>query len=296
MNEEEKINQPTNDSLTSAENKNISEENIQLSTHTTQQNEENMEVHKHPHHVTHKKKWGEYLLEFCMLFLAVFLGFVAENIREHQVEKERAKEYASLLIEDLENDTVNIKRSTKELVKVLESFDSISSFVFRGVSGNKVPGSFYYHSQIGTISPAVLWNDATLIQLTQSGNLRYFRNHELVNKISAYYSNQDYVRNLNNGDKERREKTLSIRSRILNNHFYKYYSKVLTVDTLQLADSLMTNMIPIQNIDSDLLNEYANSFENRRGFINLRLINTYPAAISSATELILLLKTEYGLK
>ena len=23
----------------------------------------NMEVHKHPHHVTHKKKWGEYLLK-----------------------------------------------------------------------------------------------------------------------------------------------------------------------------------------------------------------------------------------
>jgi len=42
---------------------------------------ENMEVHKHPHHVTHKKKWTEYLLEFFMLFLAVFLGFVAENIR-----------------------------------------------------------------------------------------------------------------------------------------------------------------------------------------------------------------------
>ena len=43
---------------------------------------ENMEVHKHPHHVTHKKKWGEYILEFLMLFLAVFLGFLAENLRE----------------------------------------------------------------------------------------------------------------------------------------------------------------------------------------------------------------------
>src|SRR6267154_508006 len=61
---------------------------------------ENMEVHKHPHHVTHKKKWGEYLIEFLMLFLAVFLGFIAENIRENGVEHERAKEYANLLIED----------------------------------------------------------------------------------------------------------------------------------------------------------------------------------------------------
>ncbi|MEP6713380.1 MAG: hypothetical protein ABJA37_13220 [Ferruginibacter sp.] len=27
-----------------------------------------MEVQKHPHHVTHKKKWGEYLLEFFYAF------------------------------------------------------------------------------------------------------------------------------------------------------------------------------------------------------------------------------------
>ena len=44
-----------------------------------------MEAH-HPHHVTHKKKWPEYLLEFFMLFLAVFMGFLAENIRETNVE------------------------------------------------------------------------------------------------------------------------------------------------------------------------------------------------------------------
>ena len=49
----------------------------------------NMEVHKHPHHVTHKKKWEEYILEFAMLFLAVFLGFIAENQREHYVDKKR---------------------------------------------------------------------------------------------------------------------------------------------------------------------------------------------------------------
>ena len=45
-----------------------------------------MELH-HPHQVTHKKKLGEYTLEFLMLFLAVFLGFVAENVRETSVER-----------------------------------------------------------------------------------------------------------------------------------------------------------------------------------------------------------------
>ena len=45
-----------------------------------------MEVH-HTHHPTHKKKWSEYIIEFIMLFTAVTLGFFAENIREHFIEK-----------------------------------------------------------------------------------------------------------------------------------------------------------------------------------------------------------------
>ena len=64
----------------------------------------NMEVHKHPHHATHKKKWGEYFLEFLMIFLAVFLGFVAENLREHEAEKKRGKEYIHSFYEDLKYD------------------------------------------------------------------------------------------------------------------------------------------------------------------------------------------------
>ena len=257
---------------------------------------EDMEVHHHTHTAHGKKNWKSYFWEFLMLFLAVFCGFLAEYQLEHTIEHQREKEYATLLIKDLENDTIQISEGLKQWEKILESIDSVSSVVYKGVSGNKVQGSFYYYSQIGTISPITVWNDATLIQLTQSGNLRYFRNHELVNKISSYYSRQSYVRSLNNGDRERREITLAIRSRVLSNHYYKYYSKVLPTDSLPFPDSLMKNMIPIQSSDPQLLNEYANSFENRGGYINLILTNTYPKAISDARELILLLKKEFDLK
>ena len=66
-----------------------------------------MEVH-HPHHPTHKKKWSEYLLEFFMLFLAVSLGFLAENIREHYVEKERSHELVASFIKDVETNVTYI--------------------------------------------------------------------------------------------------------------------------------------------------------------------------------------------
>src|ERR1041385_4186057 len=101
------INDNALDNPTNAQSRNLSNDITPTNdTETISQNQEtkNMEVHKHPHHVTHKKKWGEYLLEFFMLFLAVFLGFIAENVREHQVEREREKELAVSFYNELKSD------------------------------------------------------------------------------------------------------------------------------------------------------------------------------------------------
>ena len=96
-------------------------------------NEENMEVHKHSHHVMHKKKWPEYLLEFVMLFLAVFLGFLAENIRENSVERQRAKEYIFSFYEDLKKDIATFSRISAfddlkeaELKNIFCCYDTLS--------------------------------------------------------------------------------------------------------------------------------------------------------------------------
>lgn len=65
-----------------------------------------MEVH-HPHHPTHKKKWSEYLFEFFMLFVAVTLGFFAENFREHIAENNKKK----VLLESVAS---NLKKGKEE--------------------------------------------------------------------------------------------------------------------------------------------------------------------------------------
>src|SRR6478752_5022447 len=107
---------------------NSSEESISTSKPGTIypiQETENMEVHKHPHHVTHKKKWSEYLLEFIMLFLAIFLGFLAENLREQNVEHHREKEYILSLVEDLKSDTVQANEVLKKLNNSSIGIDSV---------------------------------------------------------------------------------------------------------------------------------------------------------------------------
>src|SRR5437868_8431435 len=102
--DEKNLDTPTNNELENPSDEIASAENRE--TIKSNQETENMEVHKHPHHVTHKKKWGEYLLEFLMLFLAVFLGFIAENQREHIVEHQREKKFASRLLSDLRQDSL----------------------------------------------------------------------------------------------------------------------------------------------------------------------------------------------
>ena len=82
-----------------------------------------MEVHAHSH--TPRKKWTHYFWEFLMLFLSVFCGFLAENEREHYVERTRAKEYAGLLYQDLKNDSVYFNEVLTNQVSMLQHADSL---------------------------------------------------------------------------------------------------------------------------------------------------------------------------
>jgi hypothetical protein len=83
-----------------------------------------MEVH-HPHHPWHKKKWSEYLLEFFMLFVAVTLGFFAENIREGIADKHKEEEALRIVVHDFKNDKEEIQRHRAMIKKRLENCDNL---------------------------------------------------------------------------------------------------------------------------------------------------------------------------
>ena len=170
------INDDTLDDSINNQSENPSDETIpnnETDTITPKQETENMEVHKHPHHVTHKKKWGEYLLEFIMLFLAVFLGFLVENYREHQVEKDRAKQYVRSFYNDLKTDTAEFarliavyERKIDAFSKRDECFDSLSSHT---QSDNSCIGRLIRNA---SGFPDMVNADQTLLQLKNAGGLR----------------------------------------------------------------------------------------------------------------------------
>lgn len=251
-----------------------------------------MEVHAHTH--TPRQKWTHYFWEFLMLFLAVFCGFLAENLREHYVERKRAREYAKYLLQDLKADTAEINVSKKTKCAILNAVDSLNSIARYRDDKNRVRGGFYYYSQIATTVESVAWHTATMNQIIHSGSVRYFENDELIKKISDYIELNELSLRRANADRELRNQSVELRNKILDNHYYIQYAGL--VIEARPNDSLMQTWLPLLNNDPNLLNEYLNSFQSRRVFQGDACSNTPPSSLKKANDLMALLQKEYHLK
>ena len=84
---------------------------------------EQMEVHHHPE--VEKKGLKEYLLEGLMIFIAVMMGFIAENIREDITNKEHARQLTSQLVQDLKADTVQLNKAINFQEQIVKANDSL---------------------------------------------------------------------------------------------------------------------------------------------------------------------------
>ncbi|HEX4371678.1 MAG TPA: hypothetical protein VHZ50_00085, partial [Puia sp.] len=93
-----------------------------------------MEVHHHAEMPHHKKKFATYFLEFLMIFLAVTMGFIAENIREHFTERSKEKQYIIGFARDLRDDTANLQHVIKFDVKQIKGLDSMLQLAHANIS------------------------------------------------------------------------------------------------------------------------------------------------------------------
>lgn len=142
-----------------------------------------MEVH-HPHHLSDKKKWKEYILEFLMLFFAVTLGFLAENYRDVYIEKERAHELIFQLKADINNNINLIDSVVKRDKLISQKFDSAMVYL---VTSSSIDTDSLYQNLPSNIYRFLSKNDI-YNQMKSSGSLRYIKDTVLLEKILNYAS------------------------------------------------------------------------------------------------------------
>ena len=135
------------------------------------------------------KKLKDYLQEGLMIFVAVVMGFLAENIREGISNREKEGQYMRSYIKNLQQDSIILQRSISDNNRKILYLDSLIGFSRKDISTVPNRTAFYYFCvhTIGYYSEFSN-NDATFLQLTYSGGLRLIKKDHVADSIAEYAS------------------------------------------------------------------------------------------------------------
>lgn len=119
-----------------------------------------------------------------MLFLAVSLGFLAENQREHYIENERMHRFLKSMVLDIESNKVVLDSAIRENSKMIVAYNTLvnelnnSSATFDRAAFVRKHGAVWYRGFIN--------RNETFEQMKTSGSLRYIKNFKLLTAILDY--------------------------------------------------------------------------------------------------------------
>jgi hypothetical protein len=250
-----------------------------------------MEVHTHTH--TPRKKWTHYFWEFLMLFLAVFCGFLAEYQLEHKIEKDREKQYANSLYEDLKIDTFALKESMRVNDFVTRKIDTFRNMVQYKPLNSQPAGTWYYYGRFGTRFMSVAFQDATLHQLKSSGGLRYFKGRQVADAIAQYDQACRRLQTQLNLQDPVYPLLLSTRNKIFNAYFF---DEVMDLElSAEKIDSFKQKTMPFLSENKEDFIQYANICQ-LRSFNNKSLMERKSETLKKGEQLLSILKNKYKLK
>lgn len=151
----------------------------------------NMEVHHHPQ-LDHKPKpFKEYLLEGFMIFVAVMMGFIAENIRETINNNEHVRQLTAQLARDLKADTAQLNEIYRQETKMGRYNDTLFNLLqqpLQKADTRKIQklvadshSMWPFHPSTGAI--VAIKNELHLKQFSNSEIISYFSEYEKSNEL-----------------------------------------------------------------------------------------------------------------
>jgi hypothetical protein len=144
-----------------------------------------MEVHHHPH--VEKKNFKEYFLEFLMIFLAVTMGFFAENIRETFNDKGNIHQLAISLRNDLKMDTTHLTALLQRSNLKIRQLDSLHAIL--QLPKDKINNLDLQRLVVGaTLVFNFVPSGGTISEMKNSGILRLFSGTKIPGLINSYES------------------------------------------------------------------------------------------------------------
>jgi len=223
-----------------------------------------MDVHHHPDLHHKKKNFKEYFLEFLMIFLAVTLGFFAENIRESIKDKNQLHAHYRII-------------------------DSIITYLSQNKDNNNK--QLYYMARQLTMGSSVISPTAkTFEQMKSSGGLRLIKKQFIADSIGSYYQWIKRFDYWSDFQKQRMNEVISINDRIFDAAvLFSIVKKIENENTSQESNPALIST------DRIAINAVMMRYQYYYGL--LKLMNERALSASKeAIHLISLLKKQYHLE
>jgi hypothetical protein len=251
----------------------------------------NMEVHHHPDLHHEKKPWKEYFLEFLMIFLAVTMGFFAENLREKITDSQKIHEYMQSMVSDLQSDITLYRYSVSFNRQYGQMIDTIiTSFTVN--KNNKA--EVYFMARTLTMGSSVIAPNAkTFEQMKSSGTMRLVGNQRIADSIASYYQWSRKFDYWSEMQRQRINDILNVNDKIFDAALFYSIAKEMrspkkSVPNLRYNPKLISS-------DPVLINSVLMRYQYYYGILNIMNQHALTAS-SQASLLIKLLKKEYHLE
>ena len=248
-----------------------------------------MEVHHHPH--VEKKNFKEYFLEFLMIFLAVTMGFFAEQIRESFVERSHEKEYIQSFYEDLSKDQKNLPELSAWIQMDIDVSDSLK-LLLKNVTLKTKANDIYvdFRFLIRQLGIKNFVSHRTIFQLQNAGEMRLIRNKQVTDSILEYYRNVETIAALQEYSSIQKGKLRDLYAPLLNSDDWDKVIAKNSDNIIHPRDNLY-----LKSVNPDVINNCLLEISDIKGIHNgfkLEVIDLK----SEATRLKKLIAQHYSVK
>ncbi len=246
-----------------------------------------MEVHHHPH--VEKKSFREYLLEGLMIFLAVTMGFIAENIREIITDHEKEKNFIESFVEDLEADQKYFEEQRIYFDKRLQQLDSLITLLN---TKEKITNTndFYYYGRLAVRYTPIILHTGTIDEVKNSGGLRLIRKKGLTKKMVEYYNQLSVI------------KEYELRLMTVDEDYRRKFIDIIDPSALESNYSKIPGRVDKHTNNPPLRNDSKDDLAKLFGYVqNMRTLRSVIAASAddlkkNGQQLLTLVTNEYHLK
>jgi hypothetical protein len=243
-----------------------------------------MEVHHHPE-VHHKKKnFKEYFLEFLMIFLAVTLGFFAENIREYFSNNERVTQLSQQMIQELKKDTASLNANIALQTNLKKKADSVFNALQNPL--DRVDVKKLQHLIEDCFRVTVFTSSSgALTSIKNELNLKQFSSSRISNYINNYEADETETKDI---EGIQIEQARQIVQKFMQEHFNADDLYALRIGHADISGKL-------RKISVDDIEEFRAGMVSIEDFNGL-LVHSYENCRKSAVNLMQYVRKEFDIE